>query len=322
MTRDRSLPVLVVHGGAGQRGTASGDDFEAERRAGLELAIEAGWRVLAAGGDAEAACVAAVCVLEDDPSFNAGTGSELAADGGVWCDASLMSGGGGAGAVAAVQGIRNPILAAQALARGGRRPLLWTGRSEELAARYGLELREPAAMVVDRQRRRLSDRRKRAAERAAEHAAAEHADERAAGGTVGAVCLDAAGGLAAATSTGGYCGKLPARVGDSAIIGAGTWAHPLTCAVSGTGDGEAFMRALFAHEIHARMLHAGDSLAAAAQAALTTVAEAGGLGGAICVDAGGAIAMPLTSDVMYRAWRRADGPTLVAVDREQPGDAR
>ena len=307
MTPDRSLPVLVVHGGAGQRGTPSGDDFEAERRAGLEAAIEAGWRVLDAGGDAEAACVAAVCVLEDDPSFNAGTGSELAADGGVWCDASVMSSGGGAGAVAAVQGIRNPILAAQALAHGGRRPLLWTGRSDELAARYGLELREPAAMVVERQRRRLSERRARAAERAA-------------GGTVGAVCVDAAGGLAAATSTGGYCGKLPARVGDSAIIGAGTWAHPLTCAVAGTGDGEAFMRALFAHELHARMLHAGESLAVAAQGALATVAEAGGFGGAICVDAGGAIAMPLSSDVMYRAWRRAGGPTLIAVDAEEPDE--
>jgi len=130
-------------------------------------------------------------------------------------------------------------------------------------------------------------------------------------GTVGAVCLDARGLLAAATSTGGYCGKPPARVGDSAILGAGTWAHRLTCAVSATGDGEAFIRAAFAHEVHARMLHKGESVADAAAAALAAVAAAGGSGGAICVDAGGAIAMPVSSDVMARAWRIGDEPTRV-----------
>jgi beta-aspartyl-peptidase (threonine type) len=301
-----SIPVLLVHGGAGRRATTSGDDVEAQRRAGLAVAIDAGWRALADG--AQAACVAAVCALEDSPYFNAGTGSELAADGGVWCDASLMSGDGGAGAVAAVQGIRNPILAAQALAADARPPMLWTGRSPQLATRYGLELVDPAAMITERQSRRLLERRARAAERAA-----------AGGGTVGAVCLDASGALAAATSTGGYCGKPLSRIGDSAIVGAGTWAHPLTCAISATGDGEAFMRALFAHEVHARMLHAGEDLPAAAAAALAAVGEAGGLGGAICVDIRGAIAMPISSDVMYRAWRRADGATQTAVDAQDRG---
>jgi beta-aspartyl-peptidase (threonine type) len=287
-------PVLVVHGGAGPRRADADARSDAELRRDLTRAVDAGWREIAGG--AEAACVAAVCVLEDSPRFNAGTGSVLAADGGVWCDATLMCADGRAGAVAAVQGIRHPILAAQALAHAERGPLLWAGSSAELAALHELERLDPERMVTERQRRRLAARR-----------------ERGEVGTVGAVCLDAAGALAAATSTGGFCGKPPARVGDSAVFGAGTWAHPRTCAVSATGDGEAFLRVLFAHEIHARMLYAGEDLAAAAGAALEAVREAGGLGGAICVDAGGAIAMPVSSEVMSRAWRRAGQRTYTAV---------
>lgn len=245
--------------------------------------------------------MAAVCLLEDSPRFNAGTGSALAADGSVWCDASLMCGDGRAGAVAAVQGIRHPIHAAQALTRAASVPLLWTGRSAELAAAHDLEQIDPELMIAERQRRRLE-----------RHRARRHGMG-GAGGTVGAVCLDATGAMAAATSTGGYTGKPPARVGDSAIVGAGTWADARTCAVSATGDGEAFMRVLFAHEIHARMLHGGDGLAVAAGAALAAVGAAGGLGGAICVGADGAIAMPLSSEMMSRAWRRGDGETFTAL---------
>jgi beta-aspartyl-peptidase (threonine type) len=288
-------PVLIVHGGAGPR--RSGDRAsDAARRRALELAVQRGWERL--GDGAEAACVAAVCALEDEPLFNAGTGSALAADGSVWCDATLACSDGRAGAVAAVQGFANPILAAQALACADRGPLLWAGRSVELAARHGLELVDPARMITEEQLRRLKAQRARR-------------DEGAPPGTVGAVCLDADGCMAAATSTGGYCGKPPARVGDSAIVGAGTWAHPLTCAVSATGHGEAFIRAAFAHEVHARMLHGGESLADAATAALAAVADAGGRGGAICVDASGAIAMPVSSETMARAWRRAHKATRV-----------
>lgn len=282
-------PVLVVHGGAGPRRSRADARADADLRHALAAAVEAGWARLADG--AEAACVAAVCVLEDSPLFNAGTGSSLAADGGVWCDASLMCGDGRAGAVAAVQGLRHPICAAQALARDGAGPLLWAGRAAELAALHDLEQVDPELMVTERQRRRLEAHRRREADTSFR-------------GTVGAVCLDAAGGLAAATSTGGYTGKPPARVGDSALLGAGTWAASGTCAVSATGDGEAFMRVLFAHEIHARMVHGGEALAAAAGAALEAVRDAAGLGGAICVGADGAIAMPVSSDVMSRGWRR------------------
>lgn len=288
------MTVLVVHGGAGPRRPSTDERSDAAMRRELELALEAGWQRLGAG--AEAACVAAVCALEDSPNFNAGTGSALAEDGGVWCDATLACGDGRAGAVAAVHGIRNPILAAQALARADRGPLLWAGRSRELAQRHGLELVDPAAMVTERQRRRLERRRSRR------------------GGTVGAVCLDATGRLAAATSTGGYSGKPPARVGDSAVLGAGTWADDRTCAVSATGDGEPFLRVLFAHHVHARMTLAREGLETAVRAALEDVRAAGGLGGAIAVDAGGAIAMPVSSEVMYRAWRTAGNPPRTAID--------
>ena len=298
--------ILIVHGGAGPR--RAGDDArsDTELRRELERAIAAGWQHV--DGDAEAACVAAVCVLEDSPLFNAGTGSALAADGGVWCDATLMGGDGRAGAVAAVAGIRHPILAAQALAHADRGPLLWAGHSAQLAALHDLELRDRERMVTERQRRRLAAHR-------------SCPGEQQAGGTVGAVCLDAAGRLAAATSTGGFCGKSPARVGDSAIFGAGTWAHRDTCAVSASGAGEPFLRVLFAHEIHARMRYGSDDLTAAAGAALAAVGAAGGLGGAICVDAQGAIAMPVSSDVMYRAWRRAGQPTYTALGDSEAGSA-
>jgi beta-aspartyl-peptidase (threonine type) len=299
-------PILIVHGGAGPRRAADDARADAQLRRELERAIAAGWQP--AGADAEAACVAAVCLLEDSPLFNAGTGSALAADGGVWCDATLMGADGRAGAVAAVAGIRHPILAAQALAHADRGPLLWAGRSAQLAALHDLELLDRELMVTERQRRRLAAQRPGPAEQQT-------------GGTVGAVCLDAAGRLAAATSTGGFCGKPPARVGDSAIFGAGTWAHAQTCAVSASGAGEPFLRVLFAHEVHARMRHGGEDLTAAAGAALAAVRAAGGLGGAICVDARGAIAMPVSSDVMYRAWRRAGRPTYTALGGAEAGSA-
>ncbi|HEV2776752.1 MAG TPA: isoaspartyl peptidase/L-asparaginase, partial [Solirubrobacteraceae bacterium] len=285
----RAAPILIVHGGAGRGRPHADAGADAQLRRDLARAVEAGWRQLTGG--AEAACVAAVRVLEECPLFNAGTGSALAADGAVWCDASLMCGDGRAGAVAALHGIRHPITAAQALAHAGGAPLLWSGRSDELAALHGVEQIDPARMVTERQRRRLERSFERDRER-------QSGGRSATGGTVGAVCLDAAGALAAATSTGGYVGKPPARIGDSAIVGAGTWADARTCAVSATGDGEAFMRVLFAHEIHARMLHAGEGLPTAAAAALAAVGEAGGLGGAICVGVDGTIAMPVSSEVM------------------------
>jgi beta-aspartyl-peptidase (threonine type) len=290
-------PVVIVHGGAGPRGSADAERADPERLAALERAVAVAFEHL--HGGAAAACVAAVCELEDCPLLNAGTGSALAHDGSVWCDAGVMTGDGRAGAVAAVEGVANPVRAAHALLLDAAPPLLWAGRSQELIARYDLHAIDPARMVTPAATRRLKA-----------HLAGTPQPQT---GTVGAVCLDARGRLAAATSTGGTTGKHPARVGDSPIIGAGVWADRRTCAISGTGDGEAFIRAAYAHEVHARMLHGGDSLAEAAAGALQVVRDAGGLGGAICVSTRGEIAMPCSDQTMSRAWRVGDGAVRSAI---------
>ncbi|HUR86005.1 MAG TPA: isoaspartyl peptidase/L-asparaginase [Solirubrobacteraceae bacterium] len=293
-------PVLIVHGGAGP--ARAGDAASgAERAAALERAVAAAFEHLPEG--ALGACVAAVAELEDCPLLNAGMGSVLARDGGVWCDAAVMTGDGRAGAVAAVRGVRNPIRAARALLDEGE-TLLWAGQSEELVARYGLRAADPEQFVTPAARARLEA-----------HLAGCVQPQT---GTVGAVCLDAAGELAAATSTGGRVGKHPGRVGDSALVGAGTWADARTCAVSATGAGEAFIRAVYGHEVHARMLLGGASLAEASAGALEAVRAAGGLGGAICVSAGGEIAMPCTDAQMGRAWRIGDGPVRSALEAGTP----
>jgi L-asparaginase / beta-aspartyl-peptidase len=289
-------PAVIVHGGAGPRRPGDTPEAAAERMATLERAVAVAFARLDDG--ALAACVAAVAALEDCPLFNAGTGSVLARDGGVWCDAAVMAGDGRAGAVAAVTGVRNPIRAARAVLDDGG-TLLWAGHPRELLARHGLEAADPARMVTPAARRHLDA-----------HLAGVRQPQT---GTVGAVCLDARGELAAATSTGGTVGKHPARVGDSPIPGAGTWADRRTCAVSATGAGEAFMRAVYGHEVHARMLLGGASLADAAIGALDAVRAAGGLGGAICVSARGDLAMPCTDAYMSRAWRVGPGPVRSAV---------
>jgi L-asparaginase / beta-aspartyl-peptidase len=285
----RVRPVLLIHGGAGPRPRSDVDP--AERLASLHAALEAGAAALEHG--ALSACIAAVVALEDAPLFNAGLGSALARDGGAWCDAAVMTGDGRAGAVAGVSGIRHPVRAAAAVREEGEM-VLWAGHSDSLADRYGLERVAPDALVTERQRDRLRSHLARGDEPGM--------------GTVGAVCLDREGRLAAATSTGGRTGKVPARVGDSPLIGAGTWADAATCAVSATGEGEAFIVTSFGHEVHARMRHTGQELDVAARAALDDVLAAGGRGGAICVAADGTFAMPATAEIFQRGWLAGDGP--------------
>jgi beta-aspartyl-peptidase (threonine type) len=281
---------LLVHGGAGPR--RPDDGHASDRLASLRAALDAGAAHL---DDALNACIAAVCALEDAPLFNAGIGAALARDGAAWCDAAVMTGDGRAGAVAGVSGIRHPVRAAAAV-RDENEMVLWAAHSDALGARYGLERVQPDRLVTDRQRERLEA-----------HLSGE--DQLGMGlGTVGAVCLDRQGRLAAATSTGGRTGKAPARVGDSPVIGAGTWADAQTCAVSATGEGEAFIIASFGHEVHARMRHRSEPLEAAARAALEDVLAAGGRGGAICVGADGSYAMPATTEVFQRGWLVGDRP--------------
>ena len=283
--------ALALHGGAG---VARGG-ITAQHRLALRRALEAGWAVLARGGPALDAACAAVVVLEDDPLFNAGRGAVYNAAGRHELDASVMEGAGlRAGAVAAVTGLRNPVLAARAVMEKSPHVLLAGEGAERFARKQGLKF-EKAAYFHTAERRE-------ALKRKLEH---HH-------GTVGAVARDRECNLAAATSTGGFTGKLPGRVGDSPLIGAGTWADNATCAVSGTGHGELFIRTALAHEVAARMRYRGEPLARAARSALAAIARLGGDGGLVAVDRGGHIAMPYNSEAMFRACIGRDGKARVA----------
>ena len=275
------MKVIAIHGGAG---VMRRDKPGPANRGGLERALDAGYQALKDGQSSVEAVIAAVMVLEDDPLFNAARGGSLNSDGDVEMDASIMEGAKlRAGAVAAVRRIRNPVLAARAVMENTRHVLLAGDGAERFARQQGLKLESPAYFRTPRQAEALRLRRGR-----------YH-------GTVGAVALDGDGNLAAATSTGGYTGKMPGRIGDSPIIGAGTYADNRGCAVSATGLGESFIRAAVAYDMGARMRYRGDSLAAAAAAALRNVAKLGGDGGLVAVDRRGNVAMPFNSEGMYRA---------------------
>jgi L-asparaginase / beta-aspartyl-peptidase len=283
-------PVLVVHGGAG----SNGEELRAracEYREALAGALDAGGRALDDGGGAMAAVQAAVMAMEDFPLFNAGHGATLCDDGEVELSASAMRGSDrAAGAVAVVRRTRNPVAAAAAMLDEPG-VLLAGDHADAFAAARGLEQRDPSEFVTERQRRRL---------------AARQAGD---GGTVGAVCLDGNGLLAAATSTGGLQGQRRGRVGDSPVIGAGTWADRHV-AVSCTGKGEAFVRAGAARLLGALVAH-GMALQDAARMVLDEVAQCGGEGGLIVVDARGQVALPFSTEAMPRGvWRAGEEPVI------------
>ena len=265
---------------------------------GLERALDAGYAVLALGGASLDAVSAAVVALEDDPLFNAGRGAVYNAAGKHELDASIMDGATlRAGAVAAVGRIRNPVLAARAVMEHSPHVLLVGKGAEQFARKHGLPLVPGKYFHSQARLEALKKGLKR-----------HH-------GTVGAVALDRRGDLAAATSTGGYTGKLPGRVGDSPLIGAGTYADNSSCAVSGTGWGEAFMRLALAHEVSARMRHLNEDLIHASRGALKLLARVKGDGGLIAVERRGNIAMPFNCEGMLRACIRADGRRVVKIYR-------
>ncbi|HEY5896361.1 MAG TPA: isoaspartyl peptidase/L-asparaginase [Burkholderiales bacterium] len=276
--------AIAIHGGAGTMARKRMTKSVAARYcAGLARALEAGHAVLENQGTAMDAVCAAVVELEDNPLFNAGRGACYNSDGKHELDASVMEGASlRAGAVAAVTRIRNPVLAARAVMEKSRHVLLVGRGAERFAARHGVRL-APAAYF-----------------HTASRLAALKQKLEGHHGTVGAVALDASGNLAAATSTGGYTGKLPGRVGDSPIVGAGTYADNASCAVSGTGLGEAFIRGVIAYDIAARMRYLREPLAKAARAALARLSGLQGDGGLIAVDRRGNIVMPFSSEGMYR----------------------
>jgi beta-aspartyl-peptidase (threonine type) len=284
-------PVVLVHAGAAAANSIVVEQEQRCREALVE-ALEAARSVLEGdGGDAVAAVQAAVMVMEAFELFNAGRGAVLCADGSVELSASLMASDRSAGAVAAVQRTKYPIAGALAVMRSPQ-VLMIGAAADALAAAVGIEQTEPEYFITERQRHRL----------ATLGGGADHA-------TVGAVCLDARGVLAAGTSTGGIRAQPPGRVGDSPLIGAGTWADPRV-AVSCTGDGEAFIRSGVARYIGA-LVDQGVAVEEAAQLALGEVAAVGGEGGLIAVDAQGNATLPFTTAAMPRGvWRGGAPPTV------------
>jgi beta-aspartyl-peptidase (threonine type) len=312
---DPSRAVLVIHGGAGTiRRDSLSPEQEAAYHQDLRTALRNGHLVLAAGGSALDAVTAAVMALEEDPLFNAGRGAVFTSAGENEMDASVMDGRDRrAGAVAGICGPRHPILAARAVMERTEHVLLAGEGARRFCREAGLEHMDPSWFRTERRWQALQEELERRRQ-----ALPDDGDPARRHGTVGAVACDAAGNLAAATSTGGMTGKTPGRVGDSPVIGAGTWADNATCAVSGTGHGEIFIRYAAGHEIDARMRWAGQGLEQAAEDVVQALlAPAGGSGGLIAVDAQGRVALPFNCEGMYRGVVGADGVLRTAIHREE-----
>ena len=304
--------ALVVHGGAGTvpRAALTPGDADAYR-AGLRAALLAGHAVLAQGGGALDAVTEAVIALEDDPLFNAGHGAVFTSAGAQEMDAAVMEGRERrAGAVAGLFGPRNPVLAARAVMERSEHVLLTGEGAVAFCRAQGLDFPEPGYFRTERRWEALQ---RVLARRAGGDAPLDPAMRH---GTVGAVARDRHGDLAAATSTGGMTGKAPGRVGDSPVLGAGTWAENGACAISATGHGEFFIRHGVAHEIAARMRLGGQTLDQAADGVLAELARVGGEGGLVAVDAAGRVALPFNSEGMYRGTIGPDGVALVAIHGE------
>ena len=298
--------TLALHGGAGTIAPTH-PMAEAPYHEAMRVAMAAGITVLGAGGSALDAVVATVAWLEDCPLFNAGHGAVFCADERHELDAGVMDGRTlAAGGVAGVRTIRNPVLAALEVMYEGRCVLMGADAAERLAAERGLAIVEPSYFSTPHRLAQLHEvRARRGALAALDHDREPPQDEDSPHryGTVGAVARDRRGHLAAATSTGGMTNKVPGRIGDSPIVGAGVYANDTTCAVSCTGTGEHFIRACLGHDVHARMRYGRQDAGTAAREALAqTLAPLGGRGGMVVVGRDGQLAMPFNSRGMYRAW--------------------
>ena len=303
---------LAIHGGAGTilKSTMT-PEREAGYRAGLARALEAGEAVLRDGGAALDAVVEAVAALEDEPLFNAGRGAVFTSEGKQEMDAAVMNGRDrSAGAVAGIFGPRNPIRAARAVMERTDHVCLIGPNALEIARAAGLPFEEAPYFFTQARWDALQETLDlRARGETNDDPARRH-------GTVGAVARDASGHLAAATSTGGMTAKAPGRVGDTPMIGAGTFADDATCAVSGTGHGEIFIRWTAGAEIAARMRHGGQSLEEAAHhVVMEDLGKNDGSGGVIAVDRDGNIALPFNCEGMYRASVRSGEGAEIAIYR-------
>jgi beta-aspartyl-peptidase (threonine type) len=306
-----SATALVIHGGAGTivKGQMT-PELEEEYRLELEEALIAGQAILQSGGSSLDAVVAVIKILEDSPLFNAGKGAVFTAEGRNEMDAAIMDGATGkAGAVAFVTRVKNPITAARAVMDHTEHVMLAGAGADTFAVAQGLELAEAEYFHTDRRWKQLQEAQEK--ENTTTTGSLSHDTRKPYLGTVGALALDQQGRLAAATSTGGMTNKRFGRIGDTPIIGAGTWADA-SCAVSATGHGEYFIRFTVASDICARARYLGISVESAAQEVIFDVLPAaGGTGGVITLDDKGQISMPFNTEGMYRGFVHSDGdPTI------------
>jgi beta-aspartyl-peptidase (threonine type) len=281
------------------------DDREAQYRSGLSRALAAGYAVLERGGTSLDAVTSAIVLLENEPLFNAGLGSVFTLDGRNELDASIMDGRTlRAGAVCGLMQIKNPIALARTVMERSDYVMLSGAGAEAFALSQGFDLVPHSYFYTSERWRQLE--RIRGGDSTLSALTISHV------GTVGAVALDASGALAAGTSTGGMTGKRYGRIGDSPIIGAGTYADDRSCAVSATGHGEIFIRAAVAHDICARMRYGRSDLATAVrEVVLGELPALRGEGGVVAIDRNGEIAMEFNSEGMFRASRRAqEGPEV------------
>jgi beta-aspartyl-peptidase (threonine type) len=297
---------FAIHGGAGtlQRSRMTPEQ-QAEYKAALQTALDAGAKVLREGGAALDAVTAAITILEDDPKFNAGRGAVFTWDGKNELDSAIMDGNGRrAGAVAGVHTVRHPILLARQVMNDGRHVMLSGVGAEQFAGEHGLEIVPPEFFATEARRQQLETLKARNL---------SALDVEFKYGTVGAVARDSAGHLAAGTSTGGMTGKRWGRIGDSPVIGAGTYADDRACAVSATGSGEYFIRASVAHAICDRVLLAGESVEMAANTVMSEVGAMGGDGGVIVIGKDGAPVFAFNTPGMYRGRATSGGASEVAI---------
>jgi L-asparaginase / beta-aspartyl-peptidase len=301
---------MAIHGGAGTLPrTEMGSEQELLYRAGLAAALDAGFAVLRTGGASLDAVTHAVMALEDNPLFNAGRGAVFTLDGRNELDAAIMNGSTlEAGAICGVAHVRNPIALARAVMEHSDYVMLSGAGAEEFALSRGMELVPQSYFYTPERFKQLE--RIRSGDAGLSALTISHV------GTVGAVALDAGGKLAAATSTGGMTGKRYNRIGDSPIIGAGTYADDRSCAVSSTGHGEMFIRAAVAHDICSRMRFGGRSLqTAVGEVVLEELPALRGEGGVVAIDRAGDIVMEFNSEGMFRASRKAGEEPRIAIYR-------
>lgn len=320
-TKDTSKYVLVIHGGAGtilkQNMTP---EKEKKYKEGLQQALDAGNKILANGGSALDAVEAAVRILEDNPLFNAGKGAVFTNEGKNELDAAIMDGSTlKAGAVASVTHIKNPVSTARMVMEKSEHVMLIGEGAEKFAKQNGVQLVDPTYFFTQErwdalQKAKKADSTKIKSDTTSKKAVRQAGNHDNKYGTVGAVALDKHGNLAAATSTGGMTNKRFGRVGDAPIIGAGTYADNNTCAISGTGWGEFFIRLVMAKSISDRIEYAKQTLDAAAKEMIMKKLPAlGGDGGLIGVDKNGNITMPFCTEGMYRGYIKSSGETEIKI---------